>query len=40
MIFENCAPFTKFISEINTSQVDDAKGIDTNVSMSMYNTNV
>ena len=35
VIFKNCAPFTKCISEINNTNVDDAKDID-NV-MPMYN---
>ena len=34
VIFKNCAPFTKCISEINDTQVDNAKDID--VVMSMY----
>ena len=33
--FKNCAPFTNFISEINNTQVDNAKDI--NIVMSMYN---
>ena len=33
--FKNCAPFTNFISEINNTQVDNAKDID--IVMSMYN---
>ena len=28
VIFENCAPFTNRISEVNNTQVDDAKDID------------
>ena len=28
VIFKNCAPFTNCISEINNTQVDNAKGID------------
>ena len=36
IILKNCAWFTNFISEINNTQVDDAKGID--VVMSMYNS--
>ena len=28
VIFKNCAPFTKYISEINNANVDDAKDID------------
>ena len=35
MIFKNCAPFTNCISEINNTQVDNAKDID--IVMSMYN---
>ena len=35
IIFKNCAPFTKYISRINNTQVDDAQYID--VVMSMYN---
>ena len=27
-IFENCSPFTACISEINKTQIDNAKGID------------
>ena len=34
-IFKNCAPFTSCISEINNTQVDDAKDID--IVMPMYN---
>ena len=33
--FKNCAPFTDFISEINNTQVDNAKDID--IVMPMYN---
>ena len=33
--FKNCAPFTNSISEINNTQVDNAKDID--IVMSMYN---
>ena len=33
--FKNCAPFTNCISEINDTQVDDAKAID--IVMPMYN---
>ena len=33
--FKNCAPFTNFISEINNTQVDNAKDID--IVMPMYN---
>ena len=35
VIFKNCAPFTKCISEINNIQIDNAKVID--IVMSMYN---
>ena len=35
VIFKNCAPFTKCISEINNTNIDDAKDID--IVMSMYN---
>ena len=35
VIFKNCAPFTNFISEINNTQVDNAKDID--IVMPMYN---
>ena len=35
VIFKNCAPFTDCISEINNTQVDNAKDID--VVMPMYN---
>ena len=28
VIFKNCAPFTNFISEINSTQVDDSQEID------------
>ena len=34
-VFKNCTPFTDFISEINNTQIDDAKNID--VVMPMYN---
>ena len=33
--FKNCAPFTNCISEINNTQIDNAKGID--IVMPMYN---
>ena len=33
--FKNCAPFTNCISEINNTQVDNAKDI--NIAMPMYN---
>ena len=33
--FKNCAPFTNCISEINNTQIDNAKDI--NTVMSMYN---
>ena len=35
MVFKNCAPFTYYISEINHTQVDNAKDID--IIMPMYN---
>ena len=35
VIFKNCAPFTGCISEINNTQIDNAKYI--NVVMTMYN---
>ena len=35
VIFKNCAPFTNCISEINNTQVDNAKYID--IVMPMYN---
>ena len=35
MAFRNCAPFTDYISEINNTQVDNAKDID--IVMPMYN---
>ena len=35
VIFKNCAPFTKCISKINNSQIDDAEYID--IVMPMYN---
>ena len=35
LIFKNCAPFTNCISEINNTQVDNAKDID--IAMLMYN---
>ena len=35
MIFKNCAPFTDCISEINNTQIDNAKDID--LVMPMYN---
>ena len=35
VIFKNCAPFTNCMSEINNTQVDNAKDID--IVMSMYN---
>ena len=35
VIFKNCAPFTDFISEINNTQIDNAKDID--IVMSVYN---
>ena len=33
--FKNCAPFTNFISEINNTQINNAKDID--ILMPMYN---
>ena len=35
VIFQNCAPFTNCISEINNTQIDNAKDID--IVMPMYN---
>ena len=35
LIFKNCAPFTNCISEINNTQIDNAKDID--IVMSMCN---
>ena len=35
VIFKNCAPFTNFISEINNTQIDNAKDID--IVMPMHN---
>ena len=35
IIIKNCDPFTDCVSEINNTQIDNAKGID--VVMSMYN---
>ena len=35
VIFENCAPFTDFKSEINNTQIDNTKYID--AAMAMYN---
>ena len=35
VIFENCAPFTNFISKINNTQIDNAEYID--IVMPMYN---
>ena len=35
MVFKNSTPFTNFISEINNTQVDNAKDID--IVMPMYN---
>ena len=34
VIFKNCAPFTDFISEINNTQIDNAKDLDV---MMLYN---
>ena len=36
LIFKNCAPFTNCISEINNTQIDNAKDID--IVMPMYNS--
>ena len=35
IVFKNCAPFANCISEINNTQIDNAKNV--NVVMSMYN---
>ena len=35
LIFKNCFPFTNHVSEINNTQVDNAKDLD--VAMQMYN---
>ena len=35
VVFNNCAPFTNCVTEINNVQVDNAKDID--IVMSMYN---
>ena len=35
VIFKNCAPFTNYISEINNTQIDNAKDID--IVIPMYN---
>ena len=35
VVYKNCAPFTNCISEINNTQIDNAKDID--VVMSRYN---
>ena len=35
VIFKNCAPFTNCISQINNTQIDNAKGID--IVIAMYN---
>ena len=35
VVFKNCAPFADRISEINNTQIDNAKDID--VVMNMYN---
>ena len=35
VIFKNCAPFTNYVTEINNTQVDNAK--DTDAVMLMYN---
>ena len=34
-IFQNCAPFTKFIIKINDTEIDTAQGID--IVMPIYN---
>ena len=38
VIFKNCAPFTNCITDINNTQIDNAKDID--IVMPMYNLNV
>ena len=35
IIFKNCAPITNYISEINNTQIDNAKDID--IVMPVYN---
>ena len=35
VVFKNCSPFTDYLSEINNTQINNAKNID--VIMSMYN---
>ena len=35
VIFKNCVPFTEFISNINNTQIDNARDI--NLVMSMFN---
>ena len=35
VIFKNCAPFTKYVSKVNNTNVDDAKDID--IVIPMYN---
>ena len=35
VIFKNCVPFTEFISNINNTQIDNARDID--LVMSMFN---
>ena len=35
VIFKNCPPFTNYVSEINNTQVDNAKDLD--IVMPMYN---
>ena len=37
VIYKNCAPFTKCISRINSTEIDNAQGID--IVMPMYNLN-
>ena len=34
VVFKNCAPFTNYISEVNNTQIDNAKEID--IVMPMY----
>ena len=35
VIFKNCAPFNKYISKINSTDIDTAQGVD--IVISMYN---
>ena len=37
IVIKNCPPFTNCISEVNNIQIDNAKDIDVNIVMSMYN---